>query len=221
MLNDFYSLIFPKTCVNCRRSLTSAENFICMGCKIDLPLTADFQNPENGLYQKFAFERKVKSASAFLYFQRKGITQKLLHEIKYRGKKELAILLGQWMSSSINQIDFDLILPVPLHKSKKRKRTYNQSEQLALGISDELSVEVRDDLVGRVIATETQTRKSKVKRWHNMENVYSSSTENLAGQSVLIVDDVITTGATIGMLCERLVEANVSEIHIASLARGK
>lgn len=221
MLNDFYSLIFPKTCINCRRSLTSVENFICLGCKIDLPLTEDSQNPENVLYQKFAFERKVKSASAFLYFQRKGITQKLLHEIKYRGKNELAIQLGKWMSSSFSKMTFDLILPVPLHRSKKRMRTYNQSEQLASGISEELNIELRDDLIRRVIATETQTRKSKLKRWKNMENVYSSSTENLAGQSVLIVDDVITTGATVGMLCDRLVEANVSEIHIASLARGQ
>ncbi|WP_436514447.1 ComF family protein [Ekhidna sp. To15] len=173
------------------------------------------------LYQKFAFQPCIKSASSFLYFQRKGITQRILHELKYKGKKELGYLMGSWFAPSIKCENIDIVIPVPLHKSKLRQRTYNQSEEIAKGIAEKQGLNLRADLIKREVATETQTKKSKAHRWMNMENVYSTSLEDLSGLSVMIVDDVITTGATVGMLCERLVEANVEEIHIATLARGK
>lgn len=201
--------------------MISEENYLCTACKVDLPITNDHTNPSNTLIQKFAFQRNIKSAASFLYFQRKGIAQRILHELKYNGKKELGVLLGSWFSSSLASLKVDIVIPVPLHKSKLRKRTYNQSEEIAKGIAVKLGLQIRTDLIKREVATETQTKKSKAKRWLNMENVYSASPEDLSGLSVLVVDDVITTGATVGMLCERLVEANVSEIHIAALARGK
>ena len=221
MLRDFISLIFPQNCLNCQQSLISEEEYLCTACKIDLPFTNDNQNPDNELYQKFAFEPKVKSATSFLYFQRKGITQKLLHELKYKDKKDLGVMLGKWFSSNLTHLNTEVIIPVPLHKSKLLKRTYNQSERIGKGIADVLGLELRSDILTRQVFTETQTQKSKVERWINMENIYSTVTEDLSGQSVMVVDDVITTGATIGMLCQRLVESNVGEIHVVSIARGK
>ncbi|MEO9482871.1 MAG: phosphoribosyltransferase family protein [Ekhidna sp.] len=221
MLQDFISLIFPRNCVNCEQSLVSQENYLCTACKIDLPITNDNKNPENGLYQKFAFEKRIASATSYLFFQRKGMTQKLLHQLKYKGKKELGFILGQWFSDSLRKLDVDFIIPVPLHKSKIRQRAYNQSEQIARGIASALDIQLRSDLVIRNVATQTQTMKSKAERWLNVENVYSDIKEDLSGQSVMVVDDVITTGATVGMLCQRLVAANVATIHIASIARGK
>lgn len=221
MLQDFFALIFPQNCINCDQSLNSAEKFLCTPCKIDLPTTNDSKNPENDLFRKFAFELKIRSASSYLYFHRGGVAQKLLHNLKYKGKKDLGVLLGKWFAPSLEQLNIDLIIPVPLHRSKERKRTFNQSEQISIGISETLGIEIRTGLISRVIATDTQTRKSKAQRWINMENVYSEIKENLSELSVLVVDDVITTGATIGMLCQRLVEADVKEIHIASIARGK
>ncbi|MEQ9009314.1 MAG: phosphoribosyltransferase family protein, partial [Ekhidna sp.] len=144
-----------------------------------------------------------------------------LHEVKYKGKKELAVLLGLLFAPYLEDIKVDLIAPIPLHKSKLRRRTFNQSEQISYGISSELDVEVNPHLIQRVVATNSQTRKAKVERWQNMRNVYSEAQTLLSGKSVLVVDDVITTGATIGMFCQRLVEADVKEIHIASIARGK
>lgn len=220
MIKDFLSLIFPENCVSCRRSLNSTESYLCTHCKIDLPFTNDHLNKYNRLFQKFAFEPKIKSASSFLYFQRHGVTQKLLHEIKYKGKKKLALQIGKWYSSYLTQIDVDLVVPIPLHKSKFRKRTYNQSELIGKGIADELNLPQRSDLCIREVATETQTSKTKAQRWLNMENVYSECIEDLSGQSIMLVDDVITTGATVGMFCQRLVESNVKEIHIVSVARG-
>ena len=221
MVRDFVSLIFPQNCVNCQQSLISEEKYLCTGCKIDLPLTNDFQNESNELLAKFSFEPKVKTANAFLYFHPRGITQKLLHQLKYNRKKELGVLLGKWFAPQLKGLKIDFIVPVPLHRSKLRKRTFNQSERIANGLSDGLETEVKQYLITRKIATQTQTRKSKVQRWTNMENVYSEVNEDIAGSSVLVVDDVITTGATTGMLCQRLVEAGVYQIHVACIARGK
>ena len=221
MFHDFLSLIFPRTCLHCQQSLISQEKYLCTACKIDLPLTRDWDNPENTLFQKFAFEQKINSATSFLFFQNKGVTKKLLHHLKYRGKKELGVLLGRWFSPFLDQIQADMIVPVPLHKARFKKRTYNQSEQIGRGISEELGIELKSDLVKRTVATLTQTNRTKTERWKNVQNIYSPIKEDIAGRSVMVFDDVITTGATIGMLCERLVEADVSEIHVASLARGK
>ncbi|GAB4238774.1 MAG: hypothetical protein Tsb0034_14570 [Ekhidna sp.] len=145
----------------------------------------------------------------------------MLHQLKYNGKKELAYLIGTWFAPGFSEIEFDMVIPVPLHKSKQRKRGYNQSEFFGRGFADSLNVPLHHDIITRIKATDTQTRKSKVERWGNLVNIYSSVATNLDGKRVLVVDDVVTTGATIGMLCERLVEANVSEIHIAAIARGK
>jgi ComF family protein len=199
----------------------SEEKYLCTSCKIDLPQTNDYKTRENDLLAKFAFEPKVRSANSFLFFNKGGITQKLLHQLKYRGKKEIGILLGAWFAPRLAHLKPDLILPIPLHKTKFRKRTFNQSEKIAEGISGELDIEVNSSLVKRVEATVSQTRKTKAQRWQNMKNVYSPAESSVCGKSVLVVDDVITTGATVGMFCQRLVDAGVKEIHIASIARGK
>ena len=128
--------------------------------------------------------------------------------------------MGNWFATSLEGLEVDMVVPVPLHRSKLRKRTYNQSEQIGLGIADVLGFPMKPGLLKREVATKSQTSKSKVDRWLNVENVYSKCSEDLSGKSVLVVDDVITTGATIGMLCARLVESNVEEIHVACLARG-
>lgn len=221
MWSDFISLIFPQNCINCQQSLISEEKFLCTICKIDLPYTNDHKNPENELFRKFVFEKRVQTAASYLYFYQGGVAQKLLHELKYKEKKGIASLLGSWYARDLSDLDVDLIIPVPLHKSKLRKRGFNQSDIFAEGINSILEVEVEKHLVSRTVATMTQTKKKKVDRWTNLENVYSEVKANLSDISVLVVDDVITTGATIGMLCERLVQADVKSIHIASIARGK
>ena len=149
------------------------------------------------------------------------MTQKILHEIKYRGKSDLAMSMGRWYGEILGEIHADIMLPVPLHKSKLKRRTFNQSKKIAEGLSEKLDLKIRDDLVQRIKMTSTQTSMTRTERWKNMENVFSSVEEDLDGKSVVVVDDVITTGATIGMICERLVQANVKEIHLLSIARGR
>lgn len=220
MWNDFIALIFPRTCTNCNRSLTSVEHCLCVYCKTDLPFTDDHAYKENELFRKFAFLPKIESARSFLYFRQRGVTQKLLHQLKYQGRNDVGEALAKWFAPFLKDLPIDLVLPVPLHKSKKRKRGYNQSEILAQHIADELGIDMRNDVITRIRSIKSQTKKSKIQRWQGMENVYSGADDLIRGKSVLVIDDVITTGATIGMLCERLSDKNVKEIHIACIARG-
>ena len=221
MIHDLITLIFPRNCVHCHRPLITQENHLCISCKLDLPITQDHEIQENDLFRKFAFLPAIKSAQAYLYFHHGGVAQKLLHHLKYRGKEEIGYQLGLWYSDSLKHLDIDFILPVPLHPKKQKKRGYNQSLSIAEGIGGELGLEIRTDIVQRVKSTASQTKKSKVERWKAIENVYSSAHSDVSGKSVLVVDDVVTTGATVGMLCDRLVDQGVAGIHIASLARGK
>ena len=220
MIKDLISIIFPENCLGCRQSLINEEQFLCLKCKLDLPVTSDHTNVENELFRKFAFLPSVKTAQSFTYFIKGGLTQRLLYELKYGGKKELGTHLGRWYGEHLNFATIDRIVPVPLHKNKLRKRGYNQSEYFAKGLAEQLGIPVDLTSVRRKYITPSQTRKSRAERWGNMQNVYTAADNCLKGKSLLVVDDVITTGATIGMLCERLAEVGVREIHIASIARG-
>jgi len=220
MLKDFVSLIFPKSCINCHKPLTSTENHICTHCKLDLPLTQDHLYQNNDLFRKYAFLSKIKSARAYLFFNQGGITQKLLHELKYNGKQSLGDELARSFSAHLKDLNVDFIIPVPLHRSRLRKRGYNQSVVIAEAMGEEMGVEVRTDILKRVKMTKTQTRKTKIDRWQGLENVYSEASGLVENKSVLVVDDVITTGATVGLLCDRLMEQHVGEIHIAAIARA-
>ena len=221
MLSEFVSLIYPSICLNCNETLISAENFICTACKTDLPETLDHLNPENELFQKFAYNPLVKSSEAFLYFNDGGIAQKLIHNLKYEGSHEIGNWLGKQYGSTISDFfDPDIIIPVPIHKKKLKKRGYNQSLGFAQGLATCFeNAEVRDDLIIRTKNTATQTRKNKLSRWLNVDNIYSDIKEELTNKVVMVVDDVVTTGATVGMLCDKLGEAAVSAIHVLCIAR--
>jgi len=221
MVRDLFRLIYPSVCINCNLSLISGENYLCTKCKIDLPLTNDSFEEQNDLLKKFSYNSFVRGAASFLYFNQKGITQKLLHRLKYDGQSQVGRMLGSYFSEQVRNLNVDFILPVPIHRTKLKKRGYNQSAEIAHGISEKLSLEVREDILSRIFQSSSQTKKSKLQRWNALENVYSEASELVAGSRVLVVDDVITTGATIGMLCDRLAERRVGEIYVGSIARGK
>ncbi len=222
MIHDFISLFYPQNCINCQKSLISVEKYICTTCKLSLPVTNDHLYLTNDLFKKFAFDPTVKSATAFLFFQKQGIAQKLLHNLKYNGKKEIAEIIGNWYGKILaSHLEVDMIVPVPLHKSRERKRGYNQSQYFAQGLSNQLQVPVQSELVKRLKNRITQTKKAKIERWLNVQNVYSDIPVTLEGKRVLVVDDMITTGATVGMLCDKLHPAGVQSIHVAAIARGK
>lgn len=225
LFNDFISLIFPKICIHCGTTLVHQEEYICMKCRLSLPKTNFHLEPENSLKQKLIYEPKVRGAAAYLNFNKRGIAQTIVHNLKYMGYDDLGVLVGRWYGEDLRKQAkwaIDYIVPVPLHRSKLKKRGYNQSERFAVGLADTMCVEVKDDLVIRTVRTNTQTKKSKVERLQNVDCIYKIIDPTvLAGKVVLIVDDVITTGATIGELAVLLAENGVEKIYVAAIATGK
>jgi ComF family protein len=224
-ISDFVSLIFPRVCVHCSTALTRKEEFLCLECELSLPKRSEWANKEQ-LLKKFAFQPKVIAAYAYLEFIKEGIAQKLIHKLKYQNKKELGIWLGTKYGGELKTLNdlpnFDLMIPSPLHPNRARQRGYNQSEQIALGLSKSLDIPVFNQLVSRIRETTSQTRKSKVKRWENMDQVFAVNEPSaIEGKDILLVDDVITSGATIGMLCDELAKVNPNTITLAALASGK
>ena len=179
---------------------------------------------ENRLEQKFVFEPKVRAVACYLYYNKKGIAQRLIGELKYRGVQEVGYMLGYWYANDLKEAEWsvDMVIPVPLHTSKLKRRGFNQSELFANGLGENLNLPVVTDVVSRVKNTNTQTKKNRVERWQNMDLVYSlQNTDSIVGKNVLVVDDVLTTGATLGELVEALAKENVKGIYIATIAAGK
>jgi ComF family protein len=162
-------------------------------------------------------------ASSFYLFQKKGSIQKVLHAIKYKHNKDLAILVGKWYAEDLKTNDIisnaDFIIPVPLHSKKFKIRGYNQSEEFARGLSDGLKIPLNTSVLKRKEFTETQTKKSKYERWENVEDVFELITpETFTNKHVVIVDDVITTGATIEACCQLLQQIEGIQISVLSIA---
>ena len=224
MVDDFVSLFFPKICIHCGNPLVYQEEHICIKCRLSLPKTNFHLVPENPLYQKLAYEPKVRQATAFLHYYKKGIAQTLIHHLKYKELPEIGVMIGEWYGSDLLEMGWnpDYIIPVPLHHSKLARRGYNQSERFADGLSRKMNVPVAQNLISRVVKTTTQTRKSKVQRLENVSSIYETNDqEKLNGKNVLVVDDVLTTGATIGELVMLLAASGVNDIYVAVIAAGK
>jgi ComF family protein len=201
-LDDFISLIFPRICACCGNSLWKHEDVICHFCEFRLPKTNFHPDPENPVARLFWGRVKIEGGAAFLYFNKGNRVQRLVHQLKYKGRKDVGIYLGTRYGSILHDTPpfdtIDIIIPVPLHKKKYMQRGYNQSEQFAIGLSRAMNVPVDRFLLSRVKATETQTRKSRFSRYANVSEIFSvGNTVGFAGKHLLLVDDVITTGATL------------------------
>ncbi len=223
MISSLINILYPNACAGCQSILLFGENHICLSCHSRLPLvlwdeTKGFQD----LQQRFWGRVPLEYALPYLHMSRKGIVQKLLHDIKYGGNKELAELLGTWLAHQLIEkhiTAFDYVLPVPLHPKKLKIRGYNQSEYFAKGISNVLGLEVRTDILLRKYFTATQTKKSKFDRWINVETVFELADKNeLTGKHVLLVDDVITTGATVEACAQEILKSKPGAISIACIA---
>lgn len=224
LFKDFVDLLFPRVCLGCNTILLHQEEHLCMKCRLSLPKTNYHQYRDNPLHQKFVYEPKVSRVTAFLHFHKGGVAQKIIHELKYRSNPDPAVWLATSFARELKKSDWKptIIIPIPIHKSKLKSRGYNQSELVAQAMATEMEVEMNSSLIVRHVKTTSQTRKSKVERWVNIERVYTvNDAAYIANKSIMIVDDVLTTGATIGELVDLLVKSGASEIFIATLAAGK
>ena len=218
---DFISLIFPDLCLGCDIDLKNGEQFFCIKCRLSLPKT-DFHNqPQNVLVNRFAGKVNIEDAYAYLYFRKGSIVQHIMYNIKYKGKKEAAAFLGELYGNDIieKQSDLDLILPVPLHKTRERRRGFNQSTWFAIGLSKTLNVELCQTALKRVKAKESQTKKNRMERWENVKDVYKITNSSLVeGKRILLVDDVITTGATCEVCAKLLLDNGAAKVEVAAIA---
>jgi len=224
ILHDFIDLIFPRYCEACHKGLVGNEEIICTYCRILLPrIEADGLNSE-AINFKFAGTPEIKSTHSFLLFTKKGNVQHLLHALKYKGNKEVGLLLGfmfgQEMAASGILPSAELIVSVPLHEKKKKSRGYNQSDLLAEGFSNATSIPWSGTILNRTKYTATQTGKSKTERRENVKGVFTVE-KDINVRSVIIMDDVLTTGATLEECVQALKAAGCQEFYILTIALAK
>src|SRR5882762_7360403 len=219
LLSDFTSLFFPEYCLGCSSGLVKGEEILCTRCIIDLPRTGyEFMN-ENPVKEKFIGRLPLRYAVAFLKFRKTGIVQHLLHQLKYNNHPEvgrrLGIFFGKEMKDQGLDNEFDMIVPMPLHDSRQRKRGYNQSTMFAQGLKQSLEKPCYDNIVIRAINTSTQTRKNKAERWENVKHAFRVQDSTLTqNKRILLVDDIITTGASLEACGLELLHHGCKELSV-------
>jgi ComF family protein len=217
-------MFFPELCTGCNESLLGTEEILCTNCLSGLPTTDYAKHPTNNpVFERLLGRVKIKQAFAYLYFSKEGMVQNMLHKLKYHNRKDVGVRLGlvlaEALKKSEHSFEYDVIIPVPLHETRLRRRGYNQSSCFAQGLSEGLNIPVDENIIERISITETQTRKSRIKRWENVKTVFHLKNEEaIRNKNILIVDDVMTTGATIESCAQVAVNvaANVSVGFIAS-----
>jgi ComF family protein len=198
---SFISLFYPNLCLICNGNVPFTDRQICLKCETELPVTNFHLDDDNPIFQKFAGRIKLEQAAAFFYFFKKGKVQTLIHDLKYHNKADVGVQLGKMYGSILKESGYfdtiDFILPVPLHPKKEKQRGYNQSDMFAQGLSAILDKPWRNDILKRIEYTNTQTQKSTIERFENVKSAFKiAKPDVIQNKHVLIVDDVLTTGAT-------------------------
>lgn len=214
--------LFPHVCEGCGTDVLEQQHSLCWQCQANLPKTEFHFHTSNPVEKIFWGRLPVTSATAFCYFTKESILQHLLHQLKYRGNKEVGLYMGQLMGQALAASNrfrhVDALIPLPLFPSKERKRGYNQADLLCQGIAGILEKPVLNDVVVRTAHTESQTKKSRIERWLNMEGRFElKRPEAIEGKQVLLVDDVVTTGATLEACGTVLLQAQNLQLSLATL----
>jgi len=221
--DDFISLIYPRLCYACGNSLFLNEEILCTRCQMSLPLTGSHLTAENPVSKVFWGRMTVEAAAARYFFRKGNNIQHLLHNLKYRNVPEIGIFIGRMYGTELmeNEVfrSVDVIIPVPLHKDKQKKRGYNQAGVFARGLGLGMHKPVDEVSLYRTYFTESQTRKSRFSRWENVKMVFAvKEGSQLEGKHILLVDDVITTGATLEGCASKLMDLPDVKISIAAIA---
>ena len=223
IVNSFSHLFFPHVCAGCGSDVINHSQLLCLDCLHDLPFT-NFESFANNPIEKIFWGRtNIVSAASLLYFTKNSSLQNIMHQFKYKGKKEIGFYFGKMMGDTLMRSErfenIDAIIPLPLFISKEKRRGYNQATILCQGISEAMNVEVLKDAVIRSVETETQTKKSRIDRWLNIDGKFELRNEKaLFNKHVLLVDDIITTGATLEACAAVMNNINGIQISITTLA---
>lgn len=223
VLTDFIRLFYPNLCIVCHNDLAEGESVICIKCLYHLPRTKYWHKPDNPVAKIFWGRAYVQNACSFFFFAKGSGYRKLLHQLKYNGKKEVGFTLGREFGYELKEVseyqNIDYIVPVPLHPKRFKQRGYNQAEEIAKGLNESMGIPISADNLIRSGYTETQTRKTRTQRVENVSRAFSlSNPEQFKGKHLLIVDDIVTTGATLEVCASTVLEAEDAKVSIVALA---
>lgn len=221
ILHELTGIFLPRRCAGCDQGLMRFEHCICSACVDDLPRLRGHDDPDNKVEQVFKGRVRLHAASAFLQFHKNGMVQHMLHRLKYRGDADVGLELGRRMAKDVMEsprfADVDVLLAVPLHRRKQQQRGFNQAQVLVDGMREVWPLRQMGTGLLRVVHTSTQIKRGRLARWTNVKAAFQlSDPQALAGTHVLLVDDVVTTGATIEGCALAL--AQVPGIRISVLA---
>lgn len=224
ILNAINNILLPRVCFGCNAHLSRGEEHLCTVCRNDLPLTEYNFNAENPIDRIFFGRIDVKKASSFLYFRENSIVQRLIHHLKYRNQPQIGKFLGDWYGQVLQEDNslvetIDYVIPVPLHRTKLRQRGYNQVSQFAERLAHYLRADTIENLLKKTANTKTQTKKGRIGRSQGNEALYILENATLLEhKNVLLVDDVITTGATMEICAETLLQIPGISVYVTSMA---
>jgi len=223
LFDDFISLFYPRLCAGCSTPLFKGEEVLCLKCLADLPKSNFHQYLNNPVYQIFIGRMNIAMATSFCRFDKGGRLQHLLHQLKYKGNRQVGHKLGLLFGCDLIQNalyqDIDAIVPVPLHPRKEKKRGFNQSFEICKGLSEGMKKPIIAGNLMRVIHSSSQTRKNRFERWENVSGIFNVQNETiLIDKHLLLVDDVVTTGATLEACCEPLLKIPGVRVSIATIA---
>lgn len=223
MLNKIFDLLYPRLCFACNSNHVAKGQSICLSCEYKITPTVYHRMPDNIVAERFYGRVKIERATTAFSFVKGGLLQELIHKLKYDNRPEIGIELGKIYGNILRESgtwnNIDYIIPVPLHPKKKHQRGYNQAEMWGQGLAESLGIELRNDLLIRTDYTESQTKKSRTERFANVENVFSVKDPTLLNnKKILLVDDVLTTGATLEACSNTLQNASTVSINIVCIA---
>ncbi|MEP0462781.1 MAG: ComF family protein [Flavobacteriaceae bacterium] len=223
IVNDINNILLPTVCFGCNAQLSRGERVLCAVCRHELPLTEYNYVDENAVDRIFYGRFPIKKAASFVFFAKTGIVQNLIHHLKYKNQEQIGGFLGDWCGSLLeNEIQLktvDIVIPVPLHPKKEKKRGYNQVSLFAQRIAEFLEADYSNDILIKRNNSKTQTKKDRQLRWESTKDAFQLNRNRITGPAhVLLVDDVITTGATLEACAKTLSQLGNVEISILSIA---
>ena len=226
ILNSFIEIFYPRCCYGCEDILLENENYLCSNCRHNLPITNYHLENNNDIKKLFFGKVDLIYSVAFLDYSKGGIVQSMIHKLKYKGNQEIGTFIGKWYGNLLldempSIKDIDIIIPVPMHKKKLRQRGYNQVDTFGKELANIFKIEYNKDILIRTKYNKSQTTKNRKQREKNIRGAFEiNNIDKAVGKHIAIVDDVITTGATLENCCKIINKIPNTKVSIIIISKG-